>query len=181
MIRPPPRYTLCPYTTLFRSALLAEAFPHSYAENPLEEMKRLLDDERIVIAAIETDYEESSTLVGIVGAIPQYGITGWELHPLVVRKDCQFKGVGSQLVQALEAAVAEKGGVTIYLGTDDEFDQTSLSNTDLYVDTWNKVEHVKNYKKHPFEFYTKIGYKIVGIIPDANGIGKPDIWMAKRI
>jgi len=26
-----------------------------------------------------------------------------------------------------------------------------------------------------------IGYKIVGVLPNANGIGKHDIWMAKRI
>ena len=29
--------------------------------------------------------------------------------------------------------------------------------------------------------FQKMGYKIVGVFPDANGIGKPDIWMAKRI
>jgi hypothetical protein len=26
-----------------------------------------------------------------------------------------------------------------------------------------------------------MGYTIVGVIPDANGLGKPDILMAKRI
>jgi len=32
-----------------------------------------------------------------------------------------------------------------------------------------------------FTFYKKLGYKIVNVIPEANGIGKPDILMAKRI
>ena len=36
-------------------------------------------------------------------------------------------------------------------------------------------------KAHPANFYLKLGYVIVGIIPDANGMGKPDILMAKRV
>ena len=31
------------------------------------------------------------------------------------------------------------------------------------------------------EFYLRVGFHIVGVIPDANGFGKPDILMAKRI
>ncbi len=156
--------------------LLAEAFPQAYAEDSIEEMMRLLSDDRIAIAAIEGD-----VVIGFVGAIPQYGITGWELHPLVVNKAYRLRGLGMQLMKAIELAVAEQGGITVYLGTDDEFNQTSLSDTDLYLDTWKKVEQVVNFKNHPYEFYQKTGYRIVGVIPDANGLGKPDIWMAKRV
>jgi aminoglycoside 6'-N-acetyltransferase I len=39
----------------------------------------------------------------------------------------------------------------------------------------------QNLKNHPFTFYERLGYHIVGVIPDANGIGKPDILMAKRL
>jgi aminoglycoside 6'-N-acetyltransferase I len=162
--------------------LLAEGFPHSYGDEPLKEMNRLLDDKRLAIAAIEVANEgDEGRVVGFIGAIPQYGITAWELHPLVVGKQYQSKGIGRLLVQALEEAVAQRGGLTLYLGSDDEFGQTTLSNTDLFEDTWYKIEHVANYKKHPFEFYQKVGYKIVGVIPDANGMGKPDIWMAKSL
>jgi hypothetical protein len=35
--------------------------------------------------------------------------------------------------------------------------------------------------RHPNEFYQKLGYEIVGVIPDANGLGKHDILMAKSL
>ena len=69
----------------------------------------------------------------------------------------------------------------MYLGSDDENHSTSLGCTDLYIDTYEKIMNIENFKNHPFEFYQKVGYKIVGVIPDANGIGKPDILMAKRV
>jgi hypothetical protein len=31
------------------------------------------------------------------------------------------------------------------------------------------------------QFYQRLGYTIVGVIPDANGPGKPDIVMTKWI
>lgn len=58
---------------------------------------------------------------------------------------------------------------------------TTLGNTTLFEDTFEKIKNIKNIQKHPFEFYQKMGYQIVGVIPDANGIGKPYIWMAKSI
>jgi aminoglycoside 6'-N-acetyltransferase I len=34
---------------------------------------------------------------------------------------------------------------------------------------------------NPLAFYQRVGFEIVGVIPDANGPGKPDILMAKRV
>jgi aminoglycoside 6'-N-acetyltransferase I len=44
-----------------------------------------------------------------------------------------------------------------------------------------QIAAIRNLKRHPYEFYHKQGYAIVGVIPDANGLGKPDIMMAKRV
>lgn len=156
--------------------LLAMGFPHCYENCADKEISEILGDERVSVMAIE-----NGRLIGLVGAIPQYGKTGWELHPLVVEEKHQGRGIGTALMQAIEKEVAALGGITIYLGTDDEFGKTSLSDADLFEDTYAKIADIKNHKRHPYEFYQKAGYKIVGVIPDANGIGKPDILMAKRI
>ena len=34
---------------------------------------------------------------------------------------------------------------------------------------------------HPFAFYQRLGYEVVGLLPDVNGPGRPDILMAKRL
>jgi len=34
---------------------------------------------------------------------------------------------------------------------------------------------------HAFLFYQKVGYVVTGVMPDANGLGKPDIFMSKRV
>jgi len=156
--------------------LLAACFPHAYSDCALDEMKKILDEERIAVMAVENNH-----LIGFAGAIPQYGVTGWELHPLVVDEAYRNKGIGKKLVCLLEKEAALRGGIVMYLGTDDEFGKTSLFGIDLFDDLFEKIKAIKNLKNHPYEFYQKIGYKIVGIIPDANGFGKPDIWMAKRL
>ncbi len=156
--------------------LLTEAFPHSYADCADNEIEKCVEDEKIALAMVDGE-----TLLGFVGAVPQYGITGWELHPLIVGKKYRSKGIGTKLCAALEESLKERGCLTVYLGSDDESGSTSLSGTDLFEDTFEKISNIKNIKNHPFEFYQKVGYKIVGVIPDANGIGKPDIWLAKSL
>ena len=67
------------------------------------------------------------------------------------------------------------------LGTDDERGETSLADVELYPNPLDHLQKLENPGGHPYEFYQKVGYAVVGVIPDANGFGKPDIFMAKRI
>lgn len=81
----------------------------------------------------------------------------------------------------LEARVRERGGLTVYIGTDDEAGLTSLGGVDVYPDVWAHLRDIRNLRGHPFGFYARQGYTVVGVVPDANGFGKPDIMMAKRV
>ena len=163
--------------------LLVEAFHEhwpdawsTFAEG-LKEVHEMLESERICRVAVD----EKGDLLGIIGGIPGYDGLVWELHPLAVQPSMQGQRIGRALVQDLEEQVRLKGALTITLGSDDEDSMTSLSNVDLYKNLWEKIRDIRNLKKHPFEFYQKIGYVITGVVPDANGIGKPDILMAKRL
>ncbi|MFM8427282.1 MAG: N-acetyltransferase, partial [Chloroflexota bacterium] len=82
---------------------------------------------------------------------------------------------------AFEEQVRQRGGLTIMLGSDDQNEMTSLAGVDLYENLWDKVKNIQNFKGHPYEFYQKMGYVITGVVPDANGLGKPDIMMSKRV
>jgi aminoglycoside 6'-N-acetyltransferase I len=163
--------------------LLVDGFKVHYPEawptlkDGLAEVHEMLAADRILRVALD----DQGNLMGWIGGIPQYDGLVWELHPLVVKPGLQTKGVGRALVLDFEDQVRTRGALTITLGTDDEDNQTSLSNVDLYTDTWKKINEIKNLNRHPYEFYQKMGYVITGIMPDANGIGKPDIFMSKRI
>ncbi|MGE5604109.1 MAG: GNAT family N-acetyltransferase [Bacteroidota bacterium] len=154
---------------------LSDAWPTM--ETALAEVRESIGSNRISRIAVNG----AGTVLGWIGGKSIYNGNVWELHPLVVKKEFRGKGIGRALVKDLEEQVTKLGGFTIWLGTDDEDGSTSLSNTDLYDNLSEKMKNIKNLKRHPYEFYQKMGFSIVGVMPDANGIGKPDIYMAKRV
>ena len=146
-------------------------------ESVLKEVDESLgsDVKRISLVAIS-----GTEAIGWVGGIQMYS-HAFELHPMVVRRDWQGRGVGRALVARLEEEAAKLGALTVYLGTDDENFMTSLGGRPLFPDVLKQALTLENVKGHPFEFYQKCGYEVVGVFPDVNGPGKPDIWMAKRV
>ena len=121
-------------------------------------------------------------VLGWIGMLPSYNGNVYELHPLVVRRDRQKQGIGTALVQALEKEARERGGLTLHLGADDERPggETSFANVDLYDDLPKQIKEFEH-GTHQAAFYMKLGFKIIGVMPDANGIGRPDIFFAKRL
>lgn len=163
--------------------LLVDAFREHWPDawptlaEAVEEVHDMLESKRICCVAVD----EQENLLGLIGGIPGYDGNVWELHPLAVQPSLQGQGIGRALVSDFEERVRLKGGLTITLGSDDEDRMSSLSNVDLYENLWEKIRDIRNYKNHPFEFYQKLGYVITGVVPDANGRGKPDILMAKKV
>lgn len=165
------------------AALLVDGFKEYWPkawpnlESALAEVRDSFGPDRISRIAVD----EAGTVLGWIGGIRQYDGHVWELHPLVVRRDWRRQGVGRALVADLEAQVSARGGLTIWLGTDDEHNMTTLAGVNLYPDVWEHVANIRNLQDHPYEFYQKLGFAIVGVLPDANGLGKPDILMAKSV
>jgi aminoglycoside 6'-N-acetyltransferase I len=165
------------------AALLVEGFAANWPEawpdleSAVEEVRESFAVGRISRVALD----EGGMVLGWIAGISQYRGHVWELHPLVVRVNQQGKGIGRALVTDLEERVKEHGGLTITLGTDDVNQQTTLAGINLFPNVCEHLAHLKNLKYHPYEFYQKLGYVIVGVMPDANGLGKPDILMAKSV
>ena len=124
--------------------------------------------------------DDSNEVVGWIAGTHQYGHV-WELHPLVVAESHQCKGYGRLLVQDLERLVGERGALTLLVGTSDETDRTTLFGADLYEDTPNHLAKLRSTRPYPLDFYVKVGFTVVGVAPDAEGLGKPTITLAKRV
>ena len=162
-------------------AMLHTSFPHENGWPTLElgrqEIDWIADQQGFVRAAIDGD-----RLLGWVGGLPEYRGRVWELHPIVVHAEHRLRGIGRVLVQAFEAAARERGGLTATLGTDDEFGATSLAGADLYRDLPGQLSGLRDLgTRHPFLFYRRLGYVVTGVMPDANGRGRPDIYMSKAL
>jgi aminoglycoside 6'-N-acetyltransferase I len=162
--------------------ILVAAFAHipGYVKTrqaALAEIRESFAPKRISRVALD----DANNALGWVGGIEQYDGNVYELHPLAVKPSAQRRGIGRALVRDLEEQVRRRGAITVMLGTDDEFGATTLFGQEVYPDPLAHLAAIRNIGNHPYEFYQKCGFVIVGMVPDANGFGKPDILMAKRV
>jgi aminoglycoside 6'-N-acetyltransferase I len=118
--------------------------------------------------------------IGWIAAGPAWGYV-WELHPLVVAIEHQRQGHGRRLVREVERLARAAGALTMQLGTSDTTAATSLSGVDLYDDTFGRLANVVAYRPHPVEFWRRVGYHVVGVVPDAEGPGMPSITLARGL
>ncbi len=144
-----------------------------------KECKETLDESLKKENISRIGINNSKVLAWTIGA-KVYPVT-WELELLVVRRDSKLKGIGRKMLEDFEEQVLKRGGTSVFLGSDDENNRTNLGGIELYPDPMEHAAKIKNLSRHPYEFYEKCGYTITGVIPHANGFGKPDIWMTKRL
>lgn len=142
-----------------------------------QEVVASLDPIRVSRVAIGED----GAALGWIGGIPHYDGNVWEIHPLVVAMDDRRHGVGRALVEDLAGIAAARGALTLWAGSDDEQNETTLSGVDLYADVPAAIRGIRNLRGHPYAFYLRLGFQIIGVMPDANGLGKPDIYLGRRL
>jgi aminoglycoside 6'-N-acetyltransferase I len=165
------------------AGVLAAAFPRhpewSHLETALQEVIRSLAPPRLSRVALSGN----GTVLGWIGAFPLYDGNVWEIHPLAVHPACRKRGIGRALVEDMAGLARRRGGLTLWAGADDEEDRTSLGGVDLYPNLLEKLAaiHTLPQQRHPYVFYQKLGFVLAGVLPDANGRGKPDIFLAKRL
>lgn len=164
------------------AAMLNEAFPWPTGWPTIDEAREEVDeargDDRICLAAVDGD----GALIGWVGA-HDAGYDGrvWELHPLVVRAEARGRGVGRALVARVEEEAARRGATILWVGTGDEQGATSLAGVDLFPRPLDHLARLRAVRTHPVTFYLHLGYALAGVVPDANGPGSHDLFLAKRL
>ena len=122
---------------------------------------------------------EDGHSVGWIGAITDKAV--WEIHPIAVSPSHRRLGLGRRLVADIERLARAEGAVSVWAGTSDETNSTSFSSIDLYSEPGRSFENVQAPPDHPINFWLGVGYSIVGVMPDEEGLGKPGIHFARRI
>ena len=123
---------------------------------------------------------DGDRVAGWVGARRDYGCV-WELHPMVVDESMRGRGHGRALVDDVVRLAEEQGALTLSLGTSDEVGLTSLAARDLFEEPLAALQEIEAAREHPLGFWLAVGFTVVGVFPDAEGIGKPTILLAKPI
>ncbi len=90
-------------------------------------------------------------------------------------------GYGRVLIEDIERHAREQGVLTLWAGTSDEMGLTNLADVDLYADPAGAISDIASIKPHAWEFWASVGFTVVGLMPDAEGRGKPSIVLAKRV
>lgn len=161
------------------ATILSDSLPLGWSTPTLAftDITKLLTPKNTLLAFLDNDI-----VIGFGGITPIYNGNVFELHPLAIKSTHRKIGIGTKIVHALESAAKSQGGLTIWLGADDDLTptETSFGDTNLFINFPKQLsEFTPNF--HQTAFYLKLGYTIMGALPNANGKGKPDIFLAKSL
>lgn len=145
-------------------------------EAALEEVYESLEREGISQVLLD-----GNRVAAWIGASLQFSGRVVEIHPLIVARAYQGKGLGRQMVNHVEAWARQQGAFTLWIGTSDKTHATSLSGVNLYENPGIAISSFHQVAPHPCGFWLRLGFRIVGVLPDAEGFGKPSIMMAQPL
>lgn len=118
---------------------------------------------------------------GLIGASAEASSLVAHVHPFAVDPPFQRRGVGRALLNALEAAAARRGFSTLILAMDDEAGLTSLAGRSLFPDPLAPMTRFIPPASHPSAFLRRLGFALTGVVPEAAGPGRPELWFAKSL
>ena len=142
-----------------------------------DEVIESLGRDRLSRALVDTAQEP----VGWVGVIPHSSGRVWEIHPIAVRPGGQNRGSGRLLIEDVEQLAQSHGVLTLFAGTSDETGATSLFGVNLYENPVAAMATIRCHETHALKFWLRVGFRVVGVMPDAEGVGKPGIHVAKSV
>jgi len=159
--------------------LLVIAFPTIYAGNvtqALADVVQFAPEDRSLVAR-----DSEGAPIGWVRMEHFKKQSSAEIKLVAVHPTRRRQGVGRTLVMASEERMRVIGCVTMLATVGDTRGRTNLYGMDVTEDAPRLLANFACHADHPAGFFLKIGYRLVGLLPDAYGPGKHDLTLARRI
>jgi aminoglycoside 6'-N-acetyltransferase I len=89
--------------------------------------------------------------------------------------------VGRALLRTVEEAARELGMDALMIALEDEAGLTSLSGRSLFPDPLAPMTRFVPPASHPSRFLQRMGFALTGVLPEAAGPGRPELWFTKSL
>ena len=159
--------------------LLVIAFPTLYAGDvtrALADVVQFAPEDRSLVAR-----DSEGTPIGWLRMEHFKRQVSAEIKLVAVHPTRRRQGVGRTLVMAAEERMRAIGCVTMLATVGDTRGRTNLYGVNVIEDAPRLLTHFACHANHPAGFFLNIGYRLVGLLPDAYGPGKHDLTLARRI
>lgn len=159
--------------------LLVASFPTIYGDDitqALADVVQFAPEDRSLIAR-----DSDGVPIGWLRVEHFRGQASAEIKLIAVAPDRRRQGIGRTLVMAAEERMRGAGCVTMLATAGDTRGRTSLYGLDVTEDAPGLLADFHCHADHPAGFFLRVGYRLVGILPDAYGPGKHDLTLARRI
>ncbi len=159
--------------------LLVVAFPAIYAGDvtqALADVVQFAPEDRSLFAR-----DGDGAPIGWLRMEHFRGQVSAEVKLVAVHPARRRQGVGCTLVMAAEERMRASGCVTMLATVGDTRGRTNLYGVDVTEDAPRLLADFSCHADHPAGFFLQIGYRLVGLLPDAYGPGKHDLTLARRI
>lgn len=159
--------------------LLVVACPSLYDGDVTQALADVVQFAPADLSLVARDPE--GTPIGWLRAEHFRGQASAEIKLVAVHPARRRQEVARTLVMAAEERMSGNACVTMLATVGDTRGRTSLYGIDVTEDAPRLLAGFHCHADHPAGFFLRIGYRLVGLLPDAYGPGKHDLTLARRI